>query len=99
MDKLDILHVLKAKTVSRPNKMITYYLNAGIINPRQVVVEIWSTLQRRYGSDAQVSYELIEELRATKKLVSSFQVITFSRWKTSMACLPSFGLPLGDVQD
>ena len=60
---LDTIHVLKANTKGAPKKLISNYIDAGVINPGRVLEEIWSTFKRRYGSNEQVFDNLREQLR------------------------------------
>ena len=77
------MYVFKANTTNRPNKLISDYLNAGVTNPSHVNAEIWPTLKKRYGSDSQVFYELLQNLKSFKKIDTPEGIYRVARKKVS----------------
>ena len=70
----DTLYILKANTGGEVKKNISRYMSATMTNPSRILQEVWDWLRKRYGSDAQVSTYLLDQLENFQKIKNPQQV-------------------------
>jgi hypothetical protein len=68
---LDSIHILKANTEGRPNKIVTTHLLAGASRPKDTLHRLLDELKTRFGSNSLVSGALLDKVSAFPQLKSN----------------------------